>query len=81
MLIEKNIQHILNQLVEGNSVKVPFDGLNITVGIVDDSTKLSLSAPIYEGENYMPKSVRGCLSLKSPFLNSSIRDKRCQQLV
>lgn len=67
MLIEKDIQQILNQLAGGGSIKVPFDGSDIVIRVIDDASKLSLSALVYEGGNYIPSSVRRCISHKSPF--------------
>lgn len=72
MLVEKNIQQILDQLACGDSINVPFDGSNIMVRTIDDASKLSLTALVYEGGNYIPNSVRRCLSRKSPFFHPSI---------
>jgi hypothetical protein len=72
MLIEKDIQQILSQLACGNSIKVPFDGSDIMIRIIDEASKLSLTALIYDGDNYIPTSVRRCLSHKSPFFHPSI---------
>lgn len=72
MLIEKNIQHILDQLASGDSLNVPFDGSTIKIRILDDASKLSLTALVYQGGNYIPSSVRRCLSHKSPFFHPSM---------
>lgn len=67
MLIEKDIQNLLNQLASGDSFQVALDGSNIMIRFLDGSSKLSLSALVYEGDNYIPSSVRHCLSHRSPF--------------
>lgn len=72
MLIEKDIQQILSQLAGGDSIKVPFDGSDIMVCIIDEASKLSLSTLVYEGTNYIPSGVRNCLSRKSPFFHPSV---------
>lgn len=72
MLVEKDIQQILSQLAGGDSIKVPFDGSDIMIRIIDDASKLSLTALIYDGDNYIPNSIRRCLSQKSPFFHPSI---------
>lgn len=72
MLIEKDIQQILTQLAGGDSIKVPFDGSTIMIRVLDGASKLSLTALVYEGGNYIPASVRRCLSHKSPFFHPSI---------
>lgn len=73
MLVEKDIKQILSHLAIGNAINVPFDGSDIQVCVIDDASKLSLSALVYEGGNYIPSSVRGCLSRKSPFFHPSMK--------
>lgn len=72
MLVEKDIQQILSQLASGDSIKIPFDGSDIMIRVIDEASKLSLTAFVYEGKNYIPNSVRQCLSRKSPFFHPSI---------
>ena len=72
MLVEKEIQQILRQLSGGKSIKVPFDGSDIMIRFIDDASKLSLSALVYQGGNYIPESVRRCLSRKSSFFHTSV---------
>lgn len=72
MLVEKEIQRIFSQLASGAPIKVPFDGSDIMIRFVDESSKLSLQALVYDGGNYIPASVRRCVSKKSPFFLPSI---------
>lgn len=72
MLIEKDINKILNQLAKGSSIKIPFEDLDIMISIVDQSSKLCLSSLVFDGGNYIPSSVRECLSHQSPFFHPSI---------
>ena len=72
MLIGKDVQKILNRLAVGDSLKLDFDGLNITARFIDDSSKVALSTLVYEGGNYIPASVRRCLSRPSPVSHPSI---------
>jgi hypothetical protein len=72
MLIEKDVQQMLNQLASGNPINIPFDGSSIMIRVIDSETKLSLSALVYEGSNYIPQSVRRCLSHKTPFFHPSM---------
>jgi len=72
MLVEKDIQQILSELVIGNSIKLLFDGSDIVIRVIDDASKLSLSALVYDGGNYIPHSVRSCLSHRSLFSHFSI---------
>lgn len=73
MLIEKDIQKILTQLASGDAIKVPFDGTDIMIHILDEESKLSLTTLVYDGGNYIPASVRRCLTGKSPVFHPTIR--------
>ena len=66
-------QKIFNQLVGGEALKVNFEGSDIFVRLIGDASKLSLITSVYHGGNYIPSSVRRCLSHKSPFSQPSIR--------
>ncbi len=72
MLVKKSVKEILNNLAHGKSIDVPFDGSNIVIRTLDETSKLSLTALIFDGGDYIPKSVRNCISQKSPFSHSSI---------
>lgn len=64
MLIEKDIKKILSQVSGDEPVHIPVDGMDITIRYMDDSSKLFLSTAVYSGGNYIPSSVRRCLSDK-----------------
>lgn len=64
MLIDKDIKRILSQVSGDEPVHIPVDGMDITIRFMDDSSKLFLSTPVYYGGNYIPSSVRNCLSDK-----------------
>ena len=72
MLVEKDAQRILNKLASGDTINVPFDGSDIMIRVIDESSKLSLQALVYVGGSFIPKSVRQCLSRKSPSFHPSI---------
>lgn len=72
MLAEKNAQQILEQIVNSGIVPPFFDGADIHVRIIDDSSKLSLTAIVFDGGGYIPSSVRACLASKVPFFKSEI---------
>ncbi len=65
MLIEKNIQRLFSQLANQGFVVVPFQGSDILMRLIDKTSKLSLTTLVYEGRNYIPRSVRECLSRRS----------------
>jgi hypothetical protein len=66
MLLEEDIRKILDQLNEGNLIKLAFDGADVFIRILDNSSKVSLVTSVYHGGNYIPSSVRRCLSHKAP---------------
>lgn len=75
MLIEKDIHKILSQLVGQEFTQISYDGSEILIRFVEDASKLSLTTDVYSGGNYIPSSVRRCLSMKSPVASSSISIK------
>lgn len=64
MLIEKDLKNVLNQLSNGSPITLRFDGVEISLQALDNASKLNLSTPVYYGGNYIPSSVRRCLSQK-----------------
>lgn len=69
MIIEKGL---LKRWIEseGESRVFTLSSAPITVSIVDKGAKLALAATVYEGGNYIPQSVRKCLTRKRPFISS-----------
>lgn len=72
MLVERDIQKILNQLAVGNAINVPYDGATIMIKFIEEHSKLALSSLVYQGENYIPASVRRCLSHQPPYFHPAI---------
>jgi hypothetical protein len=68
MLLEKDIRKLLEHAIEGVPFKINFNGLDIFVKIVDDSSKICLVTSVYHGINYIPGSVRLSLSQKVPLV-------------
>lgn len=62
-----SIDYLLKQLKTNNIAHISLDGSSIiTVRLLDDPSKLSLSTAIYAGDQYIPPSVRKCLSSPLP---------------
>lgn len=75
MLMEKEIKRLFDQLVHQDIAQVLMDGNDITIRILDNASKLSLSTPVYCGGNFIPISVRKSLKqnpFKSSFVNPSL---------
>ena len=73
MLVKEEIKKLIEELTSGDVAIIDFAGSTVTVEVVDHTSKLSLSTPVYSGGNFIPKSVRGCLEKNTPFDQLSIR--------
>lgn len=67
MLVAKEFQKLFQQLIQGETTQYRIDGIDILLRLFDNSSKLFISAPIYEGSNFIPTSVRACVSQIAPF--------------
>jgi len=73
MIEEKQLIHILRELVDHEWVQLTLEGNPVAIRIFDNASKLMLSAPVYLGSNYIPKSVRKTISQPAPFDSHHIR--------
>lgn len=71
MLVKQDIQKILHRLVGGDPIKIALDGSDVLIRFLDDSSKVSLSTPVYAGGNYIPHSVRQGLARLPAFIHES----------
>lgn len=67
MIVENDIKRLIEELKKGKTTSFTFEGLDIAISVLDHSSKLFLATPVYFGGNYIPSSVRKCVSQKSPF--------------
>lgn len=67
MIIEKDLRKLFHQLIHDDVAQILLGGSTITIRVFDHASKLALSTPVYLGGNFIPKSVRKCLSQKAPF--------------
>lgn len=72
MLVEKEIQQILSQLAQGDLIKFSNAGSDMMICITEKDSKLFLTTLVYDGGNYIPPSIKLCLSRKSPFFHPSL---------
>lgn len=72
MLVEKEIKKILHQLAGGDLIQVSYGGSELFIRFIDEASKLALTTSVYEGYNYIPKSVRQSLTSRLPNQQSSI---------
>lgn len=67
MIVENEIKKIIEELKQSKTTSFTFEGFDIEISVLDHSSKLFLATPVYSGGNYIPKSVRHCISQKAPF--------------
>ena len=73
MVLQKELKRLFHQLVRGDVAQIALGGSDITVRILDHTSTFSLTTPVYFGGNFIPKSVRRCLSQKAPFAHENIK--------
>lgn len=73
MLIENDLKKLFNQLANDEIAHIALGGADITVRIFENSSKISLTSPVYFGGNFIPKSVRQCANQKPPFPPGAVK--------
>lgn len=73
MIEEKQLKQIFRELVDHEWVEMNLQGNPVSIQILDNASKLMLTAPVYTGSNYIPKSVRKSISEAVPFDQHMIR--------
>jgi len=72
MLMENNLEKVITHLLHHDDVQIEVNGVEITVHVVDDASKIFLSSLIYKGDGYIPLSVRDCLKKEAPFTSNRL---------
>jgi hypothetical protein len=73
MVIQKELKKLFHRLSKDDFAEVEMGGSNVLVRVFDQKSTLSLSTPVYFGGNFIPKSVRHCISMKAPFIHNGIK--------
>ena len=73
MLVEKELRKLFRQLLQDDVVHIEVDGSDIIVRVYEGASKLFVSTPVYNGGNFIPKSVRKSLEEKTPFARDHIK--------
>jgi hypothetical protein len=71
MLMQSDLKRLFTQLVKEEVAHIEVGGSKVTLRMMDRSSTFSLATPVYFGGNFIPKSVRLCLSQKAPFLKDA----------
>lgn len=58
MIVEKEFRKLVHQLVKEEIAQIMLGNTPVTVHVLDNSSKISLSSTVYIGGNFIPKSVR-----------------------
>jgi hypothetical protein len=67
MIIEKELRKLLHRLIKEEVAQIHLGASDVNVRVYDNATKISLSSPVYLGGNFVPISVRKCVSAKPLF--------------
>ena len=70
---EDDIQKLIHQLVHKDMGNIHINGSNITVRVFEQDEKLALRTSVYNGGNYIPKSVRTSLTQPVPFNHTQLQ--------
>lgn len=68
MLAQKELKKLFHQLFEKEIVEINLGGSTVTIRFHADESKFFLSSSVYFGGNFIPNSVRKCLTYKTPFV-------------
>jgi hypothetical protein len=70
---EGKYKALLHEVKAKESTVVTIGGIPVSIQMLDKYSKLALSASVYEGGNYIPQSVRKCLTQKKMFPFATIK--------
>jgi hypothetical protein len=66
MLLDRQVQRLFSDLLRQETITFPLGPEDVVVRIFDSATKISLSVPVYHGDQYIPQSVRRCVTKNVP---------------
>lgn len=73
MIIEKEFRKLVHQLVKEEIAQFILGNSEMTVHVLDNATKISISSTVYFGGNFIPKSVRRCITQTPSFVRGQIK--------
>lgn len=73
MIVEQDLKKLFQQLDHDNVAHISLGGSDVLIRVFDDASKISLLTTVYDGGNFIPKSVRTGISHKSLFTQASIK--------
>lgn len=74
MIIDKQIVKILTEVNRNNCSSFECNGFTVLIKTFDEGTKISLSTLVYQGDQFIPYSVRASISRgQIPTYHSTVR--------
>lgn len=73
MIIEKEFRKLLHRLIKEEIAHITLGTSDVCVHVYDNATKITLSSPVYFGGNFIPLSVRKCITKKPLFEKGRIK--------
>lgn len=67
MILAKDLNKLYNSLLGEGVVQLHIGGSDVSARLAEQNAKISLKASVYEGDHYIPQSVRKCITGKLPF--------------
>lgn len=73
MIVNKVIKQFINQLFSEETAQIHLGDSELSVHIFENAQKISLSCVVYDGENFIPFSVRNSLIKQHGSAHSSLK--------
>lgn len=67
MVLEQEFANAIQELVKHEYASLAIGESQVHIHVLESTKKLSLSTTVYQGENYIPDSVRQAMLHQSPF--------------
>lgn len=72
MIVENELKKLIHKLVHEEVAQIQLGDSKVNMHLFEQSTKISLSSTVYIGDNFVPMSVRKCLSSQTKLKMSTL---------
>lgn len=72
-MIQNTLMKVIHELHHTQHAEIEIDGFRISMSFIEDGNRVYFTTPVYYGDNYIPKSVRKCLTEQIPFAQNEIK--------
>lgn len=73
MILNREIQRLVHELNGRKDVSINFEGNPLTMSLLGQDAQFALTTLVYDGGNYIPHSVRKCISSKGMYPHSELK--------